>query len=250
MGDDWNIDAIEERFFVHGRMEILTLLNELIHRDEPVTIHCQDGGHMTTRLLQARDRTLTFAASADAACNQRLLASAAPVFLAYPDGIRIQFSARQVQAIDWDGHPAFSAVLPQRLARLQRQESFRMVLPVPGTLHVTLLASDGAGLGQWPLHDLSVGGLGIDMAAPPLAAFRENLARVRLTLPQQGEIDCGVTLHHATALANPPAGCACRIGLSFVNLPAQMRVTIQRYIIQAEHQRHSQATLHGAADDV
>ncbi len=251
MNDDLNLDAIDERFFVHGRMAILSHLNELIHRHEPVTLHFDgDGGHFVTRLLEARDKSLIFDAGSDHQANQRLLASNACMFLAYPDGIRVQFAAGAAQPVSWGGSDVFSVPLPDRMARLQRQESFRILVPPQKNLHATLFGRDGASLGQWRLHDLSVGGLGVNVHGQPDLGLGPKVARVQLSLPEHGEIDCAVTLRHATDLTKSATDFAYRIGVAFYGLAPQMRAGIQRYIIQiAQEQRDLAAELEPDDDD-
>ncbi len=232
------IDTIDERFIVHGRMAILSLLNELIHRHEPVTVHFNDdAGCFVTRLLEARDKTLIFDAGSDRQTNQRLLAASACNFLAYPDGIRVQFSSGAVQPVSWDGSDVFCVPLPDRLARLQRQESFRILVPAQQALHAELFARDGTSLGAWPLHDLSVGGLGVNVDGQPDLALGPKIARAHLSLPQHGEIDCAASLRHATDLAGSQGKFAYRIGVAFSDLMPEMRAAIQRYIIHTAQQR-------------
>ena len=140
--------------------------------------------------------------------------------------------------------------LPERLVRLQRQESFRIL--IPDALTVRLFAKDDASLGEWPLHDLSVGGLGVTINGPSRMQVGRSLARVSLLLPQHGEIACAVTLRHATELATDLATDAVdaryRIGVAFSNLPAEMGAAIQRYIIEQEYERRKRA-MDDAADD-
>lgn len=238
MGPGLNIDGIEERFFVHGRMEIIALLNELIYRHEPVHMHFGIDGHLVTRLLDAREQALVFEAGADAEINRRLVTSPSCVFVAWPDGIRVQFSANQVQPVCWGGSVACSVALPDRLARLQRQESFRVLVPPSQAPHVTLYDADGAPLGAWPLHDLSAGGLSVTVASQAGLALAPKIARVRLDLAGHGSVDSAVILRHASALTQP-GGYACRIGLGFAGLQETMRVAILRYIVDVEHARRN-----------
>ena len=237
MNPGLQIDDIEERFFVHGRMEILAQLHDLIYRQEAVRIDFGAGESIFTRLLEARDQSLIFEAGADAAANGRLAAAPACVFCASPDGIRVQFACGQAQPLAWGDAAAFSVALPTRLARLQRQESFRLKVASKQAPRVTLLASDGAPLGEWPLRDLSVGGLAVAVNSQAELALAPRVARVRLALPGHGQIDCAACLRHATALTLAEGKFAYRIGLGFAGLPEAMRVAIQRYIAAIEQSR-------------
>lgn len=234
-----NFDGIDERFFVHGRMEILALLNEFIYRNEALHVHVGAAERIVARLLEAREQGLVFEAGADAATNQRLAAASSCIFLASPDGIQVQFETGPPQPVSWGGSAAFSVPLPTRLARLQRQESFRVAVPPPQAPQVALHAGDGALLGAWPLHDLSAGGLSVELRSQAELGLAPKITRVRLALDGHGSIDSAVTLRHATALTLRGGSPAFRIGLGFSGMPDAMRVAIQRYIIAVEHARRS-----------
>ncbi len=241
MGESLNIDEIEDRFFVYGRMEILNVLNDLIHRCEPLTVDF--GGvsdRLHTRLLEARDTVLIFDLGEDSEANARLLKCQACSFVAYPDGIRVQFAAHQVRQVSWGGSPAFCIPLPERVARVQRQESYRILIAPAQKVVVRLFSSDGAGLGEWPLHDLSVGGLGLAVPEQASLALGKTISRIGFSLPGHGEIECSVALRHATDLVQDQSNPPYRIGLMFCGLPPAMGVAIQRYIIEQEHERRSQ----------
>lgn len=239
MNKSLNLDNIDERFFIHGRMEILSQLNDLIYRQEPVTLQFESGCFVT-RLLDARSENLIFEAAGNAHSNQQLLASAACVFLAYPDGIRVQFATPGAQSVSWDDSDAFSVPLPSKLARLQRQESFRIVIPADRQVQVTLFAQDGSSFGERRLHDLSSGGLGVSINAQQDLVMGNKVARVRLQLPHHGAIESAVALRHATDLTEPGLQSAYRLGLAFIDLPPQMRVAIQRYIVDSAQVWQSQ----------
>jgi c-di-GMP-binding flagellar brake protein YcgR len=243
-----HIDAIEERFLVHGRMEILALLNELIYLHEPISVQFGTERCIETRLLEARDQTLVFEFSDDKQANEQLALASGCTFLANPQGIRVLFAAGPVEPISWGGSAAFSVPLPAKLARLQRQESFRTIVPLAQAAGVTLYDEAGAPLGQWPLRDLSVGGIGVAMPSQAELDYAATAKRVRVALPQYGEIDCAVGVRHATGLEQPDGECSYRIGLGFIDLPEPMRVAILRYIVDVEQARRD-APLSDQAED-
>lgn len=244
-----NIDGIENRFFVQGRMEILSLLNELILRREAVTVNFNGGTErLLTKLLEVRDKVLIFELGGDPDTNLRLLQCRDCTFVARPDGIRVQFTGGQVRRISWGGSGAFRIALPERVARVQRQLSFRVPIPAQQQMNVELFSDGGASLGEWPVHDLSVGGLGIATEVQAQLEFSENVARVNLRLPEHGEIDCAVTLRHATGLPTDESSPPYRVGVEFIDLPEQMGAAIQRYIIKTEHERRSRIEEDYASD--
>lgn len=233
MSEAINTEQIDERFLVRGRMEILGVLNDLIHRDEAVTVSLSAGAFVT-RLLEARDQILIFEAADDGAAHRCLLPGATCEVVARPDGILVQFSGANLQPIVWDGSAALCMPLPHSIVRLQRQESLRIRIPAAAGLMVQLLDDVGASLGAWPLHDLSVGGLGVDIGDVARLAGH-NIVRVMLELPELGTLDCAVSLRHTSVLAD-----SGRVGLGFCDLPGAARAAIQRYIINTAQAQCSQ----------
>ena len=232
-------DEIEARYFLLGRMEILSVLNDLIHRREAVTVHFNSGqDFFLTTLLEARHDALIFDLSGDAKANVRLPESCACVFVARLNGVRVQFSGSQAQRFSWGGNDAFWVPLPQRLVRLQRRESYRILLPVAKPLMVKFFSADDTSLGEWPLHNLSVGGLGI-AALGQAGALGEPIARLKLLLPKQRAIDCAAVRRHTTILSDRPNEARYRIGVSFCALSPAMGVAIQRTITKIEHERRN-----------
>lgn len=249
VNDGLNNNEIEDRFWVGGRMEILNVLDDLIHRREPITVTFGGGiPDLPTRLLEARKKTLIFESSSDIDAMLHLLKDPACFFRARPDGIGVRFQGGLARRISWGGSAAFSVPFPERLARLQRQESFRILIPAEKALAVSLFSNQGVSLGEWPLHDLSVGGLGVTVSGPSRVELGRTIARVNLQLPGHGKIDCPVILRHATNLATDEPNPPYRIGVEFSGLPQEMGAAIQRYIIKMEHERRSLAGEYDADD--
>ncbi len=231
-------DEIEDRYFLLGRMEILSVLNNLIHRREPVTVYSNGGRDVfLTTLLEARPEALIFDLSGDLDANRRLPGSAGCVFVSHLNGIRVQFAGTLPQRFSWGGSDAFWVPLPERVVRVQRRESYRILLPVAKPLMVTLCAEENGVLGEWPAHDISVGGLGFTVTGEPPLEVGQEIARLTLALQKKQGIDCAAQVRHVTHLADRHDGSRYRVGVAFSELPSAMAVTIQRYITKIEHQR-------------
>lgn len=232
-------DEIEDRYFLLGRMEILSILNDLIYRREPVMVNFNGGrDFFITTLLEARPEALVFDLGSDVKTNQRLGESAAGcIFVARLNGIHIQFSGSQVHRFSWGGSDAFWVALPERVVRRQRRESYRIVLPVARPLMVKLFAQEGGAGVEWPAHDLSVGGLGLQVLGMPELEQGQRIARLHLLLPKQRPIYCEAVVRHVTLLADRQGSARYRVGLSFAGLPPALGVAIQRFITRVEHER-------------
>jgi len=230
-------DDIEERYFLRGRMEIQSVLNELIYRREPVTVYFNGGrDFFQTILLDARADALVFDLSGDLDLNRRLSAASSCVFVSRLEGIRVQFAGGSPGRFSWGGNDAFWVPLPERMVRVQRRESYRILLPVAKPLMLKLFAADGGALGTWPAHDLSVGGVGFSALGAPAFEAGQAIARLKLELPWPIIIDCAAQVRHVTQVSEQQDG-RYRVGLSFSDLAPATGVAIQRFITKIEHQR-------------
>lgn len=230
-------EQIEDRFFLMGRMEILNVLNDLIHHREPVTVFFNGGNDsMLTMLLDARSDELVFDLSGDARNNNALAKASTCVFVAAPGGIRVQFSGEQIHRVSWGETEAFRIPLPDRVIRLQRRECYRNVLPLIKGLKAQLFDEHGAILADWVLHNLSVGGFGVNVTGACRLKTGDQIARVNIMLPSRKPLECAAQIRHITQLDKTGQGKS-RVGVAFVDLAHGMEVSIQRYIIQIEYER-------------
>jgi c-di-GMP-binding flagellar brake protein YcgR len=231
-------DEIEDRYFLLGRMEILSVLNDLIHRREAVTVYFNGGRDwLLTTLLEAGPDALVFDLSGDEDANRKLPASASCIFVSRLTGIRVQFSGGNAQRFSWGGSDAFWIPLPERLVRVQRRESYRILLPVAKPLMASLYDEDDAKLGDWPAHDLSVGGLGLTLHGNVPFEVLQPVARLTIALTKQLSVTAPAVVRHVTPLTEHHGILRTRVGLSFAGLPPSTGVAIQRFIIKLEHQR-------------
>jgi c-di-GMP-binding flagellar brake protein YcgR len=228
------------RYTVRSPIEIGAILRAMVESRALVTVHF-DGGRrfLLTALIEAdaeRGRLL-FDTGAEPSANRHLLDSDRALFVGTHDGIRVQFSVAPVQAATWDGAPAFAAPLPSELLKLQRRDSFRIVLgalskvvcriPVPGR-EVDL-----------PVADLSIGGLCAIGELPVAVAIGERYPGVTLAIPDLPAL--GVELELRGVLPQPSARGSARMryGFRFRHLPEGGEKAIQRYILRIERERRS-----------
>ncbi|MDO8650928.1 MAG: flagellar brake protein [Undibacterium sp.] len=231
-------EEIEDRYFLLGRMEILNVLNDLIHRREPVSVYFNGGkDFILTLLLEARSDALIFDLGGDERSNNLLEKSDFCVFIATPDGIRVQFSGFEPKRFSWGESDAFWVPLPERLVRLQRRECYRNILPLISALRVTLSDIDDISLADWALHDLSVGGFGANVIGAPRLKTGQTIAHVMIALSDKTRLTCSGVVRHVSQIDRNDAG-RYRVGVEFIDLPHVMEVAIQRYIIKIEYERH------------
>jgi c-di-GMP-binding flagellar brake protein YcgR len=229
---------IEDRYFLLGRMEILNVLNELIHRRIPVTVYFNGGkDFILSLLLAARSDALVFDLGSDEKINRLLVKSPSCVFIAFPDGIRVQFSCVEPNRFEWDESDAFWVPLPDRVVRLQRRDNYRNIVPVVNALRVQLANEHGTTLGDWPLHNLSVGGVAATVSGEANFKLADVIAHVVIRISDKKKLDCVGIVRHITQVDRQGKGHS-RVGIEFINLPHILEVAIQRYINKIEYERH------------
>lgn len=230
-------EEIEDRYFLLGRMEILNILNDLIHRREPVTVYFNGGrDFILTLLLEARAEALIFDLGGEEKRNLALERSANCVFIATPDGIRVQFSGADPQRFDWGETEAFWVPLPDRVVRMQRRETFRVIVPVVKALTAKLYDETSTPIGDWAVHDLSVGGVGMTINNAPKVKVGDRISHLVIPFSATKRVKCEGIIRHITQIDRQGGG-RFRVGVEYLNLPHAMEVEVQRYIIKIEYER-------------
>ncbi|MBR7801325.1 flagellar brake protein [Undibacterium fentianense] len=230
-------EEIEDRYFLLGQVEILSILNDLAHRREPVSIYFNGGQNFTLSLiLSARPDGLVFDLGGDPKTNALLEKAPQCVFMAFPDGIRVQFTGYNPQKFMWGDEAAFWVPVPERIIRLQRRENFRNLLPIANPFRVKLSDEDGDLIANWPIHDLSVGGFGVVIEGEPKFKIGDTIPQVWITLSPKSNLHCPAVVRHITFIEKTKNG-RFQIGFDFVNLPHAMDIAVQRTIISIEYER-------------
>ncbi|MBC3807355.1 flagellar brake protein [Undibacterium seohonense] len=231
-------EQIEEKYFLLGQVEIISTLNELAHRREPISVYFNGGQNFILSLiLSARPDGLVFDLGGDPKSNALLEKASQCVFMAFPDGIRVQFTGLEPQRFTWGDEDAFWVPIPTKIIRLQRRESFRNILPMANPYRAKLSDIDGDLIGNWAMHDLSVGGFGVVTDTEPKFKVGDTITQVWITLSPKNNLHCPIIIRHITQIDKSKAN-RYQIGFSFVNLPRAMDIAIQRTIIHIEYERH------------
>ena len=232
-------DAFEERFMLLGRMEILALLQDLLHRREPLSVEFNRGRDgVLTQLLNVRSEGFVFDRSPDEAVNQRLLACEKVVFRARPDGVPVHFFGAAPQRVSWDGGEALWLPLPDRVVRMQRREAYRVTAPVAKPLVVAVKTATGESFRQ-PLHDLSVEGFGLSIPGEtPFPAPGTALPVISIHLPDQQWLELKGEVRHLTAVGNTAGKPRWRAGIALRTVDRSSDASLQRLVIRLDQEHH------------
>jgi flagellar brake protein len=230
------------RYLIYSKIEIAALLTQLRDGNALVTAYYGEGTDFAVTMLLAVDparETVTFDDVSDPVAQRCLLGADRITFVAFLANIKIQFSVSFAEPVIHDGRPAFSVRIPDELLRLQRRDSFRV--RTTSTKPATVLVPCAAGSNQYEslrVLDLSVGGMAV-VSEPKhfrfeLGAVVENCF---LDLPGIGSVPAALRVRHVLPLGGKSEARRC--GCQFVDLGAQARVMLQRYVNQmdAEHRR-------------
>ncbi len=234
-----------EKYLVHSRLEIVSVLREVIARRSLVTLTFERGrDSMVTSLLRVNpevgDVLLDCSSSADA--NQRLLASQSLIATSFVDSVKIQFKAQRAESTTFEGKPALRLRLPESLLRLQRREHYRMLAPVakPIKCLVPRLRDKAGKAIEFRIVDISCGGIGVTVTqAQPLLELGQELENCRIDLPEIGTVITGLVVRNVSETTDAAGGKGQRCGCQFVRPPASTVNMVQRYINMIERERRA-----------
>ena len=252
---DIELDNADEysRFLLQSRAEILDVLRNLIRKGALITVHFDQGKSflLTALLAISPDNERIFLdIGSDVEMNRKALAAKRLVLTTVVDKVKVQFGLDALVMLQYEGRPAFSSHLPPSLLRLQRREFFRLSTPIvaPVNMLTTLRLPDGNKLSvDIPLFDISCGGVGL-MVEPPLAEFLERGGRLndcRIMLPEEGLLTVDLLIRNKFDVSTRTGYHFVRIGCEYIDISAQKRGMVQRYIIRIERER--KARLSGLA---
>lgn len=228
-----------ESFRIHSRVEVVTLLRELVRSRSRVTVHAGNG-FLATLLLAVNPEfeELVLDCSSDPAANALLVRADTLEFVTSLDRIRIQFRTHRAEPTLLEGLPALRVRMPESVVRLQRREFFRVATPVAKPLMCAVPdPKDPRDTLSLRLIDLSAGGLAVLLPAGHAPwALGTELEGCSLELPEAGRVVFNASVRSIALHARPPA---TRVGCAFVKLPGHAHKLIQRQILAMERERQA-----------
>lgn len=230
-----------ERCTLRGVREITFQLRGLSKQGERVSV-IFDGGKQSflTVLIDVSsdDRQLYFDIGGSEETNRAFLRAEHCTFNCAVDGIRIQFSAPQARETLLAGERVFAVPVPASLLRLQRRDVFRLQLPTSKPYICRIRRGSPQEIAL-PLHDISVGGIGIlsseKLAFEPL----EVLENSWIDLRDSGALAMTLQVRYVTALENRLGKPLWHMGCQFLKLSALNETLIQRFMGRREAERRA-----------
>jgi len=247
MMDDAELENWHD-YEVHSRREIVALLHQLAEKNSLIRMLIKGEADVCVTTILAVDEdsgAIVLDRSIERAQNERIVAAGRVKCETSLDKIRILFGAADLEETTWRGDAALRAAIPPSLIRLQRREAYRMPTPVsnPVSTLVPLTLEAGGGMGVFPLHDISVGGIALlDNKLQLDTAVGSVIAGCRIELPEIGPIATALEIRNSLDLTLLNNKTSRRIGCQFVDISRGGLAAVQRYITKLERERNARLT--------
>lgn len=230
-----------ERCTMHGRREIVFQLRGMIKRGDRVTVVFHGGQHSFLTVLidiAEDDGHLYLDVGGGEDVNRAFANADHSIFTTLIDGIRIQFTAQQGRETKLRGERVFAVPLPKSLLRLQRRDVFRLDLPTvkPYLCRIRRGTPQEETL---PLHDISVGGIGIQSAEKLAFEPMEKLDSCWIDLRETGMLNVALQIRHLREIETRTGKTIWHMGCQFLKLSAANETLIQRFMARIQAERKS-----------
>jgi len=230
---------------IESRREIIALLRQIGEKNQLIRmlVHGDADVCVTTILgIDPDTNTMILDRSVDREQNGRIVATSQVTCETSLDKIRILFGAENLREMTFEGRAALRADIPPTLIRLQRREFYRMPTPVSNPVRalIPLPASLGGGVGAFPLHDISCGGLAIlDNKLQLDNTIGQIFANCKIELPESGIVTTSLQIRNSLDLTLLNNKTNRRLGCQFVDISRGNMANVQRYITKLERERNA-----------
>ena len=220
--------------------EIGFTLKTLQQKRQPLTAYYDEAEQFTlTAILDVDlERTrLVFDPPKNPALAQALADAHKVVLISSLNQVKIQFATPALTWIEFDGHPALSAPIPNKLLKLQRRDFYRLTLPTQKGLRCSIKVADGSWV-EVGVVDISLGGIGIIGYSPEIE-FAPGISfhDCKIDLPGTGTIMVGIEIRNTFDVTLRDGLRTRRSGCQFTRLSGTMQTTLQKYINRVEREQ-------------
>jgi len=230
-----------ERCTLSERREVLFQLRSLIRQNERISVSFDEGRRsFLTVLIDISEDTgfLYFDIGGSDETNRAYLKAERSQFACVVEGIRIQFSVAQARKTKLGGDEVFAVPLPRSLLRLQRREAFRLQLPSTRPYLCRTCRGTSREMAL-PLYDISVGGIGIQVADPLPFETLDRLDNCWIDLHESGMLNVTLEVRYIMATESRTGKTHFHMGCKFINLPPLDETIIQRFMARIETERRA-----------
>jgi c-di-GMP-binding flagellar brake protein YcgR len=236
--------ADDSQYRVESEVEVAYILRGLLKCAAPITGYFNKGHEfVVTAVLSVltEQRQVILDTGAAHETNTRILQNSPIRFVCNQDGVRIQFEARKVDSVMFEGKPAFKIALPDNLTKYQRREYYRLLTPVANPVRCEIPVADAEPC-NLTVSDISLGGLclvgELAILSPPIGTI---FRACRVPLPDIGTLRVDLALRNTYLVTLKNGAASRRTGCQFVNLGPAQEAMVQRYIIRQERERRARS---------
>jgi len=232
-----------DRCTLTGRTDILFHLRNLVRQTEKMSVTFDAGRRSFLTVLMEvseKEAMIYFDVAGSEETNSAFVNSERAVFIGLVGGIRTQFTVKQARMLTRGGESVFAAPLPKSLLRVQRRDAFRLRTP-RAKPYFCRIRKGTPGQLDLPLHDISVGGLGVQLETQPKLVALERLPDCRLDLREGGLLTVTLEVRHLMQLQSRLEKPIWHVGFSFVDLSPLNETLIQRFMARIEAERRARA---------
>lgn len=226
-------------FRISAPREIAAMLKQFQDGNVLLNLNGSNGAMLSTTLWSvdpARGQ-LSFSADAGAPVTQRLIESEEAVAVGYLDSIKVQFDVQGLVLVRGLSGSAISARFPRELFRFQRRNAFR-VRPLLRSSPLARVRHPSIAEMQLALRviDVSIGGCALFLP-DDVPAMQPGMVmnQVQIDLDADTRMHVNLRLQHVAVLNQESKGV--KLGCEFVNPPADVERTLQRFIDQTQKRR-------------
>lgn len=240
MGNTYTDEDIE-RCTLTGSREILFQLRSLIKHSERVSVSFDEGRQSFLTVLidvSAEDGQLVFDIGGSEEINRAFLKAERCLFAGVLEGIRIQFYARRARMATINGEKVFTVDLPASILRLQRRDAFRLHLPTTKP-YICRVRRGSAHEKTLPLRDISVGGIGIQVAEQLAYEPMERLENSWIDLRDSGIFSVTLEVRYIRSTESRSGKPLWHMGCQYLNLSAHDETLVQRFMARVEAERRA-----------
>jgi len=230
---------------VESRREIVALLRQIAEKNQLIRLLVRGESDVCVTSLLHVDPdtdTLVLDRSVNREQNERIAAAAQVRCETSLDKIRILFALEGLGETLFQGGSALRAAIPKSLIRLQRREYYRMQTPLTNPVRVTLPLPPelGGGSAEFPLADISCGGIAIlDNLQRLGTTIGATFANCRMELPETGIVTCSLQVRNSLDMTLLNNKTTRRLGCQFADISRGNLAGVQRYITKLERERNA-----------
>lgn len=240
--------ATESEYIVKNAKMVFNHFNELVTKKCLISAHFGDRNtsFLTTIVeLDPKKKLLHLDCGPSESVDSQLLASEKVLFRTEYNGIKVSFSAKNIQKIQSGGESVLSMPIPDSIFWMQRRQYYRVKIPYSHNGSYCQLTfkseqDDTVETLKFPLYDLSMTGVAFLNPDPKWADQLQpdcQFIDCNLYLNNGNHAIVGFVIKNNVKVRSGTLTLQDKIGCLFQSMPTNFETSIQRYMQEIELQQ-------------